>query len=50
MFAEAEHVEADLIGQLHLLDEIAQALCRGEPISGDSIFRQLTKGIDTKFH
>jgi hypothetical protein len=50
MFAEAEHVQADLIGQLDLLDEIAQALRRGDPISGDSIFRQLAKGIDTKSH
>jgi hypothetical protein len=50
MFAEAEHVQADLIGQLDLLDEIAQALRRGDPIFGDSIFRQLAEGIDTKFH
>jgi hypothetical protein len=50
MLAEAEHVQADLIRQLDLLDEIAQALCGGEPMTGGSILRQLTKGIDTEFH
>jgi hypothetical protein len=47
MFAEAEYVQADLIRQLDLLDEVTQTLRRGDPLPGGSIFRQLTKCIDT---
>lgn len=49
MFSEAEDVEADLICQLDLLDEIAQALVRSDGI-GTGLDADITECIEAEFH
>ena len=44
MLADPEHVEAHLVGQFDLFEQIAESLrC------GDGLVRQLREGVDTKF-
>ena len=45
MFADAEDVEPNLVGELDLLEQVAQPL-RGADGTGG----QLGEGIDAKFH
>ena len=50
MLADAEHLEADLVGQLDLLHEIAQPLRRARDPPGGRVRRVLDEGIDADFH
>ena len=49
MLAETEHVEADLVGKLDLLDEIAQTLMRAD-VTGTVVHADVGKGVETQFH
>jgi len=44
MFADAEHVEPDLVGQLDFLEQIAQAPTPVDPRA------ELGKAVDTEVH
>ncbi len=50
MLADAEHLEADLIGQLDLLHQVAQPLRRARDLPGGRVRRVLDEGIDANFH
>ena len=50
VLADAEHFEADLIGKLDLLDQIAQPLRRAQDPAGGGIGRVFDEGVDAYFH
>ena len=50
VFAQAEDVETDLIGQFDLLDEIADPLDRIEPHAGRRVGHIVAEGVDAEFH
>ena len=50
MLADAEHLQADLIGQLDLLHQVAQPLRRARGLPGGRVRRVLDEGIDADFH
>ena len=50
MLADAEHLQADLIGQLDLLHQVAQPLRRAQDLPGGRVRRVLDEGIDANFH
>ena len=50
MLADAEDVEADLIGELDLLHEIAEALGRIDAPPGFRVGAHLGKGVNAQFH
>ena len=49
VLADAEDVEADLVGELDLLDQVAQALLRADD-GPDAVRRALSEGVDAEFH
>ena len=49
VLADAEDVEADLVGELDLLDEVAQALL-GLTSAGRRVGGQLAEGVDADLH
>ena len=49
MLAEAEHVEADLVGKLDLFDQIAQPLMRAD-VAGALVQADIGKSVETEFH
>ena len=49
VLADAEHIEADLVGELDLLDQIADALLRADDGAG-RVRRALSEGVDAEFH
>jgi len=49
VLAHAEHVQADLVGELDLLDEVADALLRADDRAG-RVRRALSEGVDAEFH
>ena len=49
MLAEAEHVEADLVGKLDLLDQVAQPLMRAD-VAGTFFRADVGEGVETEFH
>ena len=44
VFADTEHVEADLVGELDLLHQVAQAF------TGAGTWRHFSERIDSEFH
>ena len=50
MLADAEHLEADLVGQFDLFDQIAQPLRRREHAARRRVRRVLDEGVDADFH
>jgi hypothetical protein len=50
MLAEPEHVEADLIGEVRLLDQVAQSLAGIDLVSGSRVRVQLAEVVDTYLH
>jgi hypothetical protein len=44
VLTDAEDVEADLVGQLDLLEEVVQPLCRGD------LRTDVGEGVETEFH
>ena len=49
MLAEAEHVEADLVGKLDLFDQVAQPLMRAD-VAGAFFRADVGEGVETEFH
>ena len=49
VLAEAEHVEPHLIGERDLLDEVAHALVRADPLR-TRLGADIRKGVEAKFH
>ena len=49
VLAEAEDVEADLIGQLDLLDQVAQALMRADMARGPAR-ADVGESVEAEFH
>ena len=50
MLADPEDVEADLVGKLDLLHQVAQALARADRLPRAGVRRQLGKGVDPDLH
>ena len=50
MLADAEDVEPDLVGQLDLLDQVAQPLLGADHVPGPRVGRQLREGVDPDLH
>ena len=50
MLADAEHFEADLVGQLDLFHQVAQPLRRIEQLAGRRVGRVLDERVDADFH
>ncbi len=49
VLADAEHVEADLVGQRRLLDQVAQALRRADRPTRAGVGRELREGVEAEF-
>jgi hypothetical protein len=49
MLAEPEHVEADLVGQLDFLDEVAQPFMRADG-AGTRLWADIGESVETEFH
>lgn len=49
MFAQTEDVEADLVGQLDLFDQVAQPLVRADR-AGAGLGTDVSKSVETEFH
>jgi len=50
MLADAEHIEPDLVGQRHLLDQVAQPLRWVEDFAGGGVGGVFNEGVDADFH
>ena len=50
VLADAEHIEADLVGQLDLFDQVAQPLRRVDGLPGRRIGRGFRECVDADFH
>ena len=50
VFAEAEDIEADLVGQRDLLDQVAQPLGRADPSLGRRIGADIAESVEAEFH
>jgi len=50
VLADAEHVEADLVGELDLLEQVAQPLRRRDRPAGCRVGRHFREGVDAQFH
>jgi hypothetical protein len=50
MLAEPEHVEADAVGELHLLEDIGEGLVNADRLAGLRIAPCLDKSVDAEFH
>ena len=50
VLANAEHIEANLIGQLDLLDEVVKALSRADALTGAGVGRHLGESINANLH
>ena len=49
VLADAEDVEPDLVGELDLLDQVAEALLRAED-GARRVGRALSEGVDAELH
>jgi len=50
MLAETVHVQADLIGQLDLLDDLVQPVRSGDELPGGRISKRLGERANAKLH
>ena len=50
MLADAEDVEPDLVGELDLLDQVAEPLTRADGRPGRRIRGRLAEGVDAELH
>jgi hypothetical protein len=50
VLADAEDVEGVLVGQLDLLEEVAQALLRADGVPGGGIGGALPERVDAQLH
>src|SRR5690606_30304415 len=50
MFADAEHVEACLVGELDLLEEVPQPFGRVDRTAGRCVGSDVCEGIEAEFH
>ncbi len=50
MLADAEHVEADLVGERSLLDQVAQPLRRADRPARAGVGGELREGVEAEFH
>ena len=50
MLADPEHVEADAVGELHLLHEVGEGLVDSGGLSRPGIAPGLDEGVDAEFH
>ena len=50
VLADAEDVEPDPVGELDLLDQVAQPLLRPDLPTGGRVRRELRERVDTEFH
>ena len=50
VLADAEDVEADLVGEDGLFDKVARALGGGETLAGFRVGSEVGKCVDTDFH
>ena len=50
MLPHAEDVEADLLGQLRLLDEVAHPLLRADHVPVERVFLELRERVDPDLH
>ena len=50
MFAEPEHIEADPVGELDLLDDVGEALVDIDRLAGARIAPRLDEGVSAKLH
>jgi len=50
MLAEAEDVEANLVGYLDLFKEMGDALLSGDRVAGDGVWNQRCEAVDADLH
>jgi len=50
VLADAEDVQSDLIGELNLLEQVAQPLRRADRPARSGVGRDFGEGVDTQFH
>ena len=50
MFANAKHVETDLIGKRDLLDQVGKPLSSADEMSSRRVGRPLDEAVDAEFH
>jgi hypothetical protein len=50
MLAQPEEVEAELVGELDLLDEVLQPLLRADDLAGDRVLADVAECIEAEFH
>ena len=50
MFAEAEGVQTDLVGELDLFEEVGDALLRGDGVARDGVGNQRCEAVDADLH
>ena len=50
MFAEAELVEANFVGEFDLFKEMGDALLRGDGLARDGIWNECGEAVDADLH
>ena len=50
VLADAEHVQADLVGELDLLQEVGQPLLGAGRAAGRRVPQDVAEGVDAQFH
>jgi hypothetical protein len=50
VLADADDVEADLVGELDLLQQVAQALARADATRRRMVGREVSEGVDADLH
>ena len=50
MLADTEHVEADLVGELCFLQEVAHPLLGADHVPVQRVFLQFREGVDPDLH
>ena len=50
VLADAEHVEPDLVGELDLLDQVAQPLLRADHVPVERVLLKLRERVDPDLH
>ena len=50
MFAKPEHIEADAVGELDLLQNIGEALVDVDRLAGALVARGLDEGVSAELH